>query len=141
MGRPSTYSDAIADKICERIATSSDGLVKICEEVGITTETAYKWRGQFEKFADKYARARADQAQLLADEIVNISDETQVGEIVTKKGDGSIEIKRADMIEHRKLRIDARKWIASKLLPKKYGERVELEHSGELSVKRVVSDI
>ena len=66
----------------------------------------------------------------MADEIMQIADNTQEGAIVTEKADGSAEIKRADMLEHRKLRIESRKWLAAKLLPKVYGDKVQQEVSG-----------
>lgn len=130
-GRPSTYSEEIAAKICSRIATSSDSLRKICAEDGMPNpDTLYLWLIKHPEFSEQYARARKDQAQLLADEIVDIADSEKIGEIVTIKADGTEERKIADMIEHRKMQIEARKWVASKLLPKKYGDKVQQEITG-----------
>jgi hypothetical protein len=91
-----------------------------------------------------YARAKEAQLQILADEIQEIADEPQVGEIVTIKGEER-EVKMADMIEHRKLRIESRKWLLAKLAPKKYGDK--LAHTGadgegpvQLVVKHIGSD-
>jgi hypothetical protein len=71
-----------------------------------------------------YARAREDQADTLADEILAISDEQR--EAVTR--DGTI----YDPEVHRdRLRIDARKWVAAKLKPRKYGDKVELAGAGD----------
>lgn len=126
-GRPTDYNPEIAAEICSRISTSSDGLVKICEPDNFPSpSTVYLWMFKHAEFSDKYAQARLDQAQLLAEEIITIADTTEEGVIVTE-GPKGVEIKRADMIEHRKLRVDARKWVASKLLPKKYGDRVALD--------------
>ena len=49
--------------------------------------------------------------------------------------------KNSESVQRSKLRVDTRKWLMSKLAPKKYGEKVDLEHSGEVAIKRVVSDI
>ena len=87
-----------------------------------------------------YARAKEEQLQILADEIQQIADEPQSGEVVTLKGDER-EVKIADMIEHRRLRIESRKWLLSKLAPKKYGDKIQQEVSGELAIKRVVADL
>ncbi len=73
-----------------------------------------------------YARAREDQADTLADEIVAIADEPAAGKKTTTKANGDVETVEGDMIEHRRLRVDARKWTAAKLKPKKYGERQAL---------------
>ena len=78
-----------------------------------------------EDLRQMYARAKEAQLEILASEIQQIADEPQPGEIITLKGDER-EVKIADMLEHRKLRIDARKWLLAKLAPKKYGDRTTL---------------
>jgi len=123
-GRPTLYNEELTSRICSRIATSSDSLRAICENENLPSpDTIYLWLTKYPEFSDQYARARQDQAQLLADQIVDIADQTQLGEIVTFKDDGKEERRVADMIEHRKLRIESRKWVAAKLLPKKYGDK------------------
>lgn len=127
---------AIADSICDAISTQPRGLGAILEELGnpINPSTFYRWLQSDKELCERYARARESQAQVMADEITQIADNTQEGVIVTEKADGSTETKRADMLEHRKLRIESRKWLAAKLLPKTYGDRVDLAHSGEIAV-------
>lgn len=86
--------------------------------------TVFKWLREDEAFAQQYARAREDQADALADEIVAIADEAEV----SAKQDGE-EIRLAldaTAVARNRLRVDARKWVASKLKPKKYGERTTL---------------
>jgi hypothetical protein len=126
-GRPSDYNTAIAERICTEIATTSEGLESICNRIADFPDprTIYIWRIRHEDFNQMYARAKEQQAQLLADEIVSIADTTQPGEVVTVKPDGE-ERKIADMTEHRKLRIESRKWLAMKLLPRVYGEKKEV---------------
>lgn len=116
MGRPSSYSDETADLICERMC-EGESLRKICAEPGMPTRAAVcRWLGdeKNERFRDQYARAREAQADKYADELVDIADEG-------KSEDANII----------RLRMDARKWAASKLAPKKYGERVDLNHGGQ----------
>lgn len=128
--QPIPYNEAIADQVCDAIAASPKGLAAIIEELelSISPSLIYKWAQQNESFRERYARARADQARVLAEEIAEIADKTQFGETITLKADGTQEIKTGDMIEHRKLRIEARKWLAAKLLPKVYGDK--LQHTG-----------
>jgi hypothetical protein len=123
--------EKLCDAICDAIATQSKGLGAILAELGdpINPSTWYRWLQADSALRERYARARADQAQVMADQIAEIADNTQVGEIITEKADG-IEIKRADMIEHRKLRIESRKWLAAKLLPKVYGDKTQQEITG-----------
>lgn len=120
------FSDELVDNICERLATSSDGLVKVCKEFGIGKSIFYKWLAEKENVLDKYARAREAQADFLADEIIEIADTPQLGTKTVEKPTG-IEVTEGDMTDHRRLRIDARKWAASKLYPKKYGENSRIE--------------
>lgn len=129
------YDDAIADQVCNAIATQSKGLGTIIRDLGLDISPAliYKWISQNDSFRERYARAKADQARVLADEITEIADNTQEGQIITEKPDG-VEIKRADMLEHRKLRIESRKWLAAKLLPKVYGDKLDMNVSGSLDV-------
>lgn len=96
--------------------------------------TVYRWLSQREEFRNLYAQAREDQADTLADEIQAIADEPMAGKKITTKANGDVETVEFDMIEHRKLRVDARKWIAAKLKPKKYGDKVEHEHGGVMRV-------
>ena len=82
--------------------------------------------GEHEDFMDQYARAREAQAEARADEIVDIADDGS-GDFTTDK-DGK-EIVSHENVQRSRLRVDARKWVAAKLLPKKYGDR--LQHTGE----------
>ena len=83
---------------------------------------------------EQYARARESQADAIFDEILAIADTPMVGEKRKVKEDGSVEIQTGDMIEHRRLQVDARKWMAGKLRPKKYGDKLDIEASVGLTV-------
>ena len=122
IGRPSDYSDQIAAQICTRIA-NGEALRQICMEEGMPVQsTVYLWLTKNPTFSEMYARAREDQADTLADEIQAIADEMPM-EITDEKG-----VSRFDSayINWMRLRVDSRKWVAAKLKPRKYGDRVEL---------------
>lgn len=139
-GRPSDYGPDIAAWICGRLA-EGEPLTKICRDERMPdVSTVYRWLTAHEAFREMYARAREDQADTLADEIQAIADEPMLGEKTTIKANGDTEIVRGDMIEHRRLRVDARKWVAAKLKPRKYGERIEHEHGGNVTVKLLAAD-
>ena len=71
------------------------------------------------RFAEDYARARDARNRQLLEEIIDIADNTQEGETTKLDAEGKIvEVRKGDMIEHRKLQIDTRKWYLSKVLPK-----------------------
>ena len=89
--------------------------------------TVFRWLAEPQNWAfrDMYTRAREVQADVLADSILHIADNPMIGEKIKETDDGKREVVTADMIEHRKLQIDARKWISSKLKPRVYGSNVE----------------
>lgn len=127
-GRPTKYTKELGEKICERIATSSIGLKTICEENGIEYTTLKRWLNDNEEFRTLYARAKEDQADHLAEEIIAIADDSKND---TQKDDEGNEIVNHDNIQRAKLRVDARKFIAAKLKPKKYGDKLDVTSDGE----------
>lgn len=125
-----TFSGALFDGILARIA-SGESLNKICSEPDMPVRKSfYEWVANDEVLRDRYTHAMSVRADFLFDELIDIADTPQIG-VKTKIDDtGKSEETRGDMIEHRRLRVDARKWYLSKLAPKKYGDKVNLEHTG-----------
>ncbi|NKJ03465.1 hypothetical protein FHT29_000410 [Rhizobium sp. SG741] len=81
-----------------------------------------------------YARAREAQADALFDEILDIANTPITGEKTKVDKDGNvIEMTKADMIEHRRLQIDARKWMAGKLRPKVYGDKLDIDLNSKVN--------
>lgn len=114
VGRPSEYNQQVAEAICERIALG-ESLRSICRDDAMPAQsTVFKWLTQQTAFAEQYTRARETQADAMVDEMLDIADRAVSNE----------EVQAA------RLRIDARKWVAVKLRPKKYGERVMTELTG-----------
>ena len=114
-----------ADKILQALERGAS-LRKAAADVGLSHTSVLQWVDEIPEFADQYARARLRGYQLLADELIDIADTPMVGEVRTVRQDGSEEVKYADMIEHRRLRIDSRKWMLSKMLPKVYGDKTTI---------------
>jgi hypothetical protein len=139
MARPSEYTAEQAIEICSRLA-EGQSLVAICRDDALPdVRTVYRWLAKYDEFCQMYARAREDQADTLADQIIDIAD-TPVAGIKTKTDDeGNVETTEGDMIEHRRLQVDARKWIAAKLKPKKYGDKIEQTHQGPSGGPIVIS--
>lgn len=126
-GRPSTYTQEIADTICERIA-EGESLRTICRDAHMPARSSvFKWLSIHTLFADHYARARIAQADALAEQILEIADETSHDTITKTNADGSeYKVPDSEWIARSRLRVDSRKWLASKMAPKKYGERLDL---------------
>ena len=134
-GRPSLYTNAVADTICERIARG-EALHQFAGTDGLPAErTIMQWLAAREDFAQNYARARERQADKLAAEIIEIADDTSHDTIERTNEDGSrYEVADHEWIARSRLRVDARKWAASKLAPKKYGDKIEATHTGEVGL-------
>lgn len=112
IGRPTDYTKDMADKICEKISGGLS-LRAICAEAGMPARgTVYRWLIENADFQDQYARAREKQADYFAEEIIEIADSAEAESAAVSKA---------------KLQIDARKWAASKIAPKKYGDKQEID--------------
>lgn len=136
MGRPTKFTDGIANKICTEL-TKGRSLTAICKEAEMPgLSTVMLWLTKHESFVERYARARELQADTIFDECLEIADTPILGERRTVRDDGKVETVEEDMLGHRKLMIDTRKWMAGKLRPKKYGDKIDLTSSdGSMSPK------
>jgi hypothetical protein len=117
----------MADIICIRLS-EGESLKEIVRSEGMPDRaTVYRWLLEQPVFCDMYTRAREEQADTLADEIIAIADESpEINEIRDKHGD-VVDIKiDSGYVAYQKQRIEARKWTAMKLKPKKYGDKLEL---------------
>jgi hypothetical protein len=139
MAPPSKMTEEVVSHICEEIALGRS-LVRICaDDDGMPEErTVYRWLEADEAFRQKYADARARAMERFADEIVEIADD---GSRDTYEDSEGRERTDHDVIARSRLRVDTRKWLMSKLSPKKYGDRVAVDanHSGGVELK-VVSE-
>jgi len=123
MGRPSEFTQYVADEICELLADGIS-LRKICLRDEMPNKaTVFRWLATREEFRDQYARAREAQADTLADEIIDIADDGSNDFM------GDDEKYNGDAVQRSKLRVDARKWLAAKMLPKKYGDATMVKHA------------
>jgi len=116
VGRPSDYTKEKGDLICQRVATHDCGLPKLCAMYNdMPSEMAIqRWRYENLEFRLKYAQAKMLQADLLAEQCLQIADESTPENVAVDR-----------------LRVDSRKWLASKLLPKQYGDKLLLEQKTE----------
>lgn len=125
MGRPTKYNQEIADRICTTIATSSKSMRTIAIEEKIDMVTIFRWLDDNGEFSKQYARAKELQADYLAEEMLDIADDTKSDTQKVKRNGKMEEVENTEWINRSKLRVETRKWIASKLKPKKYGDKTE----------------
>lgn len=126
-GRPSLYTDEIGDKICETIATTNKSLVTISKEMAIPYNTIREWIRTIPHFSTNYAKAKEDQADHLAEEIIAIADDSSNDTIDGQFGP----VENKEWVNRSRLRVDSRKWIASKLKPKTYGDKIDMTTGNE----------
>lgn len=129
-GRPTDYNETIAALICERVATSTLGLNKLCLAEDMPDKsTVNLWRYKHPAFSTQYAQAKMFQADLLAEECLEIADDdSRDSKINPETGE---EYLNSEFVARSRLRIDTRKWLAMKLLPKQYGESKKDESNAE----------
>lgn len=131
VGRPSRYDANMAADICGRLA-AGESLASICRDQTMPAQTTvYRWIATIPEFRELYACAREDQAETLADQIQDLADE-KPSHVIDDKG-----VKRVDngWVTWQKNRVDARKWVAAKLKPKKYGDKITNQHEGGMVVQ------
>lgn len=115
-GRPTDYCDEVVDLICSRLAVG-ESLNRICKDADMPAmSTVFGWLSKYPEFLEKYTRAREAQAETHADRIIEIADDADID------------------AHHKRIMVDARKWVASKLKPKRYGDKAEVEHSGAVGL-------
>ena len=128
---PKLFDQEMADEILERIAGSSLSLANILaeKEEWPKITTFFKWLNSNETFAKDYARAKECQAEYMAEEILEIADDGRNDYMTITKGDNEYNVEDKEVTNRSRLRVDARKWLASKLLPKKFGDKLDLDHT------------
>lgn len=110
-GRPSSFTQETADRICEKIVESDYGLEQICESDEFpSARTVYRWLADNEVFRQQYARAKEAQGHVQAER--GLKDALTATDAALGR-----------------LKWDARRWTASKLAPKQYGDKLEIDQT------------
>lgn len=111
MGRPTLYTPELGDKICAQVMAGMP-LVRICAAEDMPhPASVYRWFRERKDFCENYKLAKEDQADYFVEDILQIADEASV-----------------ENVQVARLRVDTRKWAASKYKPKKYGDRIVTEN-------------
>ena len=128
VGRPTKYNSALASKICMRMA-GGESVRRICRDddmpcfravmawVHDSSQVAYK-----EGFPEQYQAAMMSKAHHMFDELLEIADDD------------------TDDTQRSRLMVDTRKWYLSKCLPKVFGDKLNLDHSGEIGLRNIPDD-
>lgn len=126
-GRPSIYTDDLADLICEQIAQGK-ALATICNASDDlpAPRTVYRWLREKDGFRHNYACAKEDQADYLAEQVLEVADNSELEP------------------NDKRIRVDARKWLASKFKPKAYSDRLDIGNAEDkafnITVNKLVTE-
>jgi hypothetical protein len=126
-GRPTKYSQELAIKLCAQLAVGKS-LRTVCLASDMPdVSTVFDWIHKYEDFAKQYARAKEESADALFEETIDIADDS-----LTIAQSVSDNPKLAgSLVQAQRLRVDTRKWMMSKMKPKKYGDKLDLTSDGK----------
>lgn len=131
VGRPAIYTPELASKLCSHLSMGKS-LRTSCKHEGMPSiMTVYNWLSRHPEFIEQYTRAKEESAEALAEDMLDIADESPIA--VEKDKDGNVVGTKLDSagVARNRLRVETRKWVASKLKPKKYGDHAKLELTGK----------
>lgn len=128
IGRPTIYTPELVETICTRMI-DGESLRAICRDEHMPPAgTVLRWVSQHKEFRDQYEDAMAQRAESMFEEILDIADETSRDTVITDTGERA----NTEWISRSRLRVDARKWMLSKMMPKKYGDKIAIGGADDL---------
>lgn len=131
VGRPSKWSDEIAAEICERLS-KGEPLAVICRDEHMpAVRTVSDWTKADARFSADFLRAREEGGHALAAQCLDISDDERHDWKMTRKGTITNEV----AIARAKLQVETRLKLLAKWFPKAYGDKLDVNHGGEVKVK------
>lgn len=133
MGRPTDFTEELAAHICSEVS-SGRSLRSICDDENMPARSSvFLWISRNKDFSDQYAKAQVDRATAMAEEILEISDDSQDDLLIQdgKASPNSVSVARD------KLKVDTRKWLLSRMDPKRYGDKVTQEHTGAVEISQI----
>lgn len=135
VGRPTDYTKDLSDIICAKLAEGESMRSISRDESMPCSTTMFRWLREDEEFQQQYAQAKLEGHNAWFEDIMDISDDGSNDwmERNNKDGENIGWQVNGEAIQRSKLRVDSRKWALSKLMPKKYGDKIHTEHSGTLN--------
>lgn len=132
MGRPTEYTQQLADRICEELSLGFS-IRTVCKPDEMPAiSTFFRWMRENEEFQKQYARAKQEAADAMAEDILDIADDGTNDWMEAQRKDGSTYYKPDyETIQRSKLRVETRKFLMAKMKPKRYGEKIDVTSDGE----------
>lgn len=138
-GKPLYDRDVLVPQICERLA-KGEPLTSICRDLGIDRKTVNNWRNQDENIGKEVQAARDEGYDAIADDCLRIADDNQGDYKLELRGREEVVVIDKEAVMRSKLRVETRLKLLAKWDPKRYGEKVEHEHQGGITVHLDATD-
>lgn len=130
-GRPTKYTKELGDEICEKLAEGIS-LRTVCLDPKIpTASSVFRWLRTNEEFRKQYARAKEESADAMAEELLDIADDGKNDWMTRNFGKEQVRVVDNEALQRSRLRVDVRKWLMSKMKPKKYNDKMDITSDGE----------
>lgn len=131
VGRPSTYTQELADKICEELAQGQSMRTVCALDEMPAMSTVFKWLREIKGFSEQYARAKEESTDAMAEDVLDIADDGSNDWMEKQYGDAEFWVTNGEALQRSRLRVDTRKWLMSKMKPKKYGDKIDMTTNGK----------
>lgn len=130
---PVPYTRELADDICSKLSDGTS-LRELCRDEGMPNESTVRdWATtDVDGFGARYVRAREVGYLAMADELLEIADDSSGDMTVDENGKERMD---SEFAARSRLRVDTRKWFLAKMLPKVFGDRIDMSHSGTVSLE------
>ncbi len=135
-----SYSQELAEEICDKLSIENKSLTKLQKENPHWPDvrTIHNWRVRNKEFAEMFTRARCNQVEVMIDEIKDDLQDNSKDYYIDESGRLKVD---HENVHRARLRIDTAKWLAGKLLPRMYGEKisnqVEIKMTHEEALKKL----
>lgn len=130
-GRPTVFTQKLANKICQRIAEGDSVRTIVKDDDMPSSSTIFRWLldESHKPFWEQYEKARNIQAELMFEELIDIADDGSNDWVIREGKDGEEWWQQnGEALGRSRLRVDTRKWYLSKIVPKKYGDKTILSN-------------
>ncbi len=125
VGRPTIFTQELADKICERIAEGYSMRTVCASDDMPGLSAVFRWIRENKEFQQQYARATEERTEAMSEELLDLSDDAlPLAQSVDPKASGAV-------VQAARLQVDTRKWLMSKMKPKKYGDKLDMTTNGK----------
>lgn len=119
--------ERIITEICNQVIEDKISFNQAVDDSEISLVSFYKWIAKNEDLQVLYNYAREVRSDVLFEQIIEIADTTEEGVTIETDDNGRTKEKKGDMTQHRRLKIDSRKWVVARMNPKKYGDKSEVD--------------